>query len=205
MIKNPLRWKRRARQAEREAAAEVARSCFAQHLADHPDWTPGEAAWQVAAWSIVTAGRSDAWTVAALEALRRQYFEERDTKIVLAGGQGGRSDQARVINLTPHMVVVLGEDGGVVAEYPASGTVARLTETTQAGKPVGGVPWTEVALGGIEGLPEPQADVVYLVSMPLAMGAKAAGLTRRDLVYPSGQNDQPFASRHQPTVHAEPA
>jgi hypothetical protein len=95
------------------------------------------------------------------------------------------------VNLTPHPIVVFAEDGSVLADIPASGTVARLAETVTEVGVIGNFPLTVVALGDIEGLPEDTADLLatYVVSMPLAMRAAAVGRYRHrgDIVYPFGQ------------------
>ncbi len=100
-----------------------------------------------------------------------------------------------IINLTPHDVVIY-EDGVLMLTIAKSGTVARLTETVRYldGKLSADSPYAsgwgmtaEVTLGGAEGLPEPARNTTYIVSMPLAMGLKAAGIDRPDVVYPFGQ------------------
>jgi len=93
-----------------------------------------------------------------------------------------------IVNLTPHPVVVVGDEGQTIAEFPPSGTVARLSESaTPDGATPSGIPLTNVALGEIIGLPGQVTSTLYIVSMPLLMGAIAAEVTRSDLVYPYGQ------------------
>ena len=90
------------------------------------------------------------------------------------------------VNLTPHAVTVIGEDGVTILNVPTSGTVARLSETATTPSS-DGVPMVVVSLGDVAGLPEPQECVTYIGSMPLLMGMKAAGINRPDVVYPYGQ------------------
>jgi hypothetical protein len=85
------------------------------------------------------------------------------------------------INLTPHPVVIMPECGGYPDTVGVSGTIARIVETTAAD----GV--TVVELGEVVGLPDPDPDVICIVSMPLAMALAAKGIDRRDVVYPYGQ------------------
>lgn len=92
-----------------------------------------------------------------------------------------------LVNLTPHPVVIIANDGTVIADIPPSGNVARLAETAVPDGTRGGIPMTRVSLGTIEGLSPAWRDTLHIVSMPLLMGARAAGVTRTDLVYPFGQ------------------
>jgi hypothetical protein len=87
------------------------------------------------------------------------------------------------VNLTPHAVVIRDHDD-ITTVYEGSGAVARITETA-TGEPS---PDTHrrvtVQLGALDGLPDPQDGVVYIVSMPAAMALAAAGDKRTDVVYP---------------------
>jgi hypothetical protein len=82
-----------------------------------------------------------------------------------------------VINLTPHPLTIERTDG-TVASIPATGSVARLSVTREA-RPtikttVGEFAVSAPKLGEIEGLPEPQAGKVYIVSALVADAAKRA-------------------------------
>jgi len=92
-----------------------------------------------------------------------------------------------LVNLTPHAVIVLDENGEVIVCIQASGTIARLVETVAEAPEVLGVPGVTVALGPIDGLPDQVDGTTYVVSMPLLMGMRAAGIDRPDCVYPFGQ------------------
>jgi hypothetical protein len=94
------------------------------------------------------------------------------------------------VNLTPHTVTVYANGTGQPATHdiPASGTIARIGEITHTARVDGmDIPITDVILSKVLGLPEPQDGVVYIGSMPLLMGMKAAGLDRQDVYYPYGQ------------------
>lgn len=91
----------------------------------------------------------------------------------------------RLINLTPHDITIV-QEGKPSITIPASGQVARVAETI---KPVGLIdtPEGEVVLrhhyyGEIEGLPEPQPDTMFIVSLLVAQAAPY----RTDVVSPSG-------------------
>lgn len=92
------------------------------------------------------------------------------------------------VNLTPHAVNVIAEDGTQILAVPPSGTVARIAETAiPVHKAADGTQRVHVTLGSVEGLPDRQVGVTLIGSMPLLMAMAAAGLHRRDLVYPYGQ------------------
>lgn len=91
-----------------------------------------------------------------------------------------------VINLTPHTVRVLSDDGPH-AVFPATGAVARVREE------IGGTTWVTAAEGRVpiqdlryadtvDDLPDPQPGVLYLVSR-----VTAAAVDRADLVFPQGE------------------
>jgi len=68
-----------------------------------------------------------------------------------------------LINLTPHELKIHGGEG--VVSLPPSGQIARCSVTCS---PVGehdGVPLSRSETGAVEGLPEPQDGVIYVVSM----------------------------------------
>lgn len=90
----------------------------------------------------------------------------------------------RVVNLTPHTVVVRPHDGGC-AQIPPSGGVARVTSVRrhvrelQLGDVV--VPIAQEQLGDVVELPSPQVDTALIVSRAVA----AAAPHRTDLLVPT--------------------
>jgi len=85
----------------------------------------------------------------------------------------------RVINLTPHNINVVGEDGQVVQTFPASGDLARCQVSREQVGEINGIPVNRTVFGDVTGLPEQQEGVVYVVS---ALVAQAAG--RDDVLIP---------------------
>lgn len=87
----------------------------------------------------------------------------------------------KVVNLTPHPLTLVGNNGTL--NVPASGQIARLAVTRQplAAITVDGVELSvnRPTLGDVTGLPDPQPGVVYVVS---ALVAEAAG--RLDVMSP---------------------
>lgn len=86
----------------------------------------------------------------------------------------------KLINLTPHAVVLVLPDGGTRAVEP-SGSVARCAmETVQFGEAFG-VPLRRASYGEVSGLPAPEEGVVYIVSALV----RAAVPARGDVASPS--------------------
>lgn len=85
----------------------------------------------------------------------------------------------KIVNLTPHDVHVL-VDEGVVRIIPKTGKVARVKQTTRPAGKLDGIALVETESGALEGLPRPRPGVVYLVSQVLAQAARS----RTDLVFP---------------------
>jgi hypothetical protein len=83
------------------------------------------------------------------------------------------------INLTPHEINLYTEEG--VKTFPSAG-YARVATTEQFRESLGGAPVYAVEYGDIEGLPEPQDDTVFVVSL---MVLQALGGTRPDVVAPN--------------------
>lgn len=93
------------------------------------------------------------------------------------GGPG--KEEEMLVNLTPHAISVLGEDGEVLMLSP-SGQVARVTSScTQVGA-LDGVPVVKTEYGTVENLPAPEAGKVFVVSVLVAQ--QCAG--REDVVSP---------------------
>lgn len=85
----------------------------------------------------------------------------------------------QIINLTPHTIKVVDVNNQVIREYPASGIVARAATIAEAVGEVDGIAVKHTAFGEVQGLPEPQDGVIYLVSMVVAQAVK-----RLDIIAP---------------------
>lgn len=70
------------------------------------------------------------------------------------------------VNLTPHEVCFVTESGNVVV--PASGTLARVSTSNETIDNIDGIPVKKTVYGEVEGLPNPEANTVYLVSSLVA-------------------------------------
>ena len=106
----------------------------------------------------------------------------------------------RLINLTPHEVVV--EADGVRCTFPSEGN-ARVAVTQSPhgsvcvdqcftiqggdGRSMANIPLFSNLYGAIEGLPEPQPNVLYIVSLMVINALRAEspdGLIRGDVISP---------------------
>ena len=94
----------------------------------------------------------------------------------------------RLINLTPHEITVVGEDGEPIATFPPSGKVARVQQNAEKIK--------EVEIRGVKidvvrteyseiiDLPEKRENTVFLVSVLVLQALKQRGIERNDVVAP---------------------
>ncbi len=87
-----------------------------------------------------------------------------------------------IINLTPHEVVVVNSDREVIRRFPASGSLARVTTSTEVVGDIDDIPITKTSFSEVYGLPEAEEGTVYIVS--LAVAQRATG--RTDLFVPNG-------------------
>ena len=75
---------------------------------------------------------------------------------------------ANIINLTPHTVNFVAENGEEILAVAASGELARVSSETVTIGEVDGIPITTTSYGEVEGLPEPRANTIYIVSALVA-------------------------------------
>lgn len=85
----------------------------------------------------------------------------------------------KVVNLTPHEVVVVLENGEKVT-FPPSGVVARVATNEEQLRTVYRVPVVKREWGQLENVPEPEEGVFYLVSSVVFEAAQG----RKDLLVP---------------------
>ena len=91
----------------------------------------------------------------------------------------------RLINLTPHPVTIVNEDGAIIATYPSEGE-ARIAQSNAPCGVLDRVPICKVTYGEAIGLPEPQPDTGYIVSYITIAQLKLSGArTVDDLYYPT--------------------
>ena len=80
----------------------------------------------------------------------------------------------RVVNLTPHEVTVLADDGTAVVSYTTSGRVARVSTRYRATSQVSpGVDCGLLLYGGAADLPEREPGTMLLVSLLVKLATPA--------------------------------
>jgi hypothetical protein len=103
-----------------------------------------------------------------------------------------------LINATPHSITLVSRRGveqdskkqflakaeavEILREIPPSGIIARVSMVNSPAGEIDGIPIESVIYGEIEGLPEPQEGVYYIVSGLVA--AAAAKIGRVDCLAP---------------------
>ena len=91
----------------------------------------------------------------------------------------------KIINLTPHSITFVSDDGTPIMTVPASGAVARVSSKTVVMGLVDvgeiQIPITGTTYGEIEGLPSPQDGIIYVVSSLVAQRCS----NRQDIFIPN--------------------
>ena len=85
----------------------------------------------------------------------------------------GVTDMFNIINLTPHPVTILTEEDTIIIE--PSGVIPRLDEVWEESIPIDGIPTFTKSFGGIENMPKPEENTVYIVSALVALALKHRG------------------------------
>lgn len=91
---------------------------------------------------------------------------------------------AKIVNLTPHVVSIVNEDGTVRATLPSEG-VARASQTAERVGELDGIELVSMKFGEPEDLPEFKEGTYYVVSIITANAAKAVGRRVDDLLITS--------------------
>lgn len=86
----------------------------------------------------------------------------------------------KIVNLTPHDVVIFDDKGEVIKTYPKSGKVARIQDSVTIKGDIDGVPVGSITYGDAIDLPKPQDGVYYIVSLVV----RQALPHRKDLISP---------------------
>lgn len=86
---------------------------------------------------------------------------------------------SKIVNLTPHTVKVVNSDNQIIREYPSQG-VARVATTAEVIDEVDGISVVRTKFGEIVGLPDPDGESIFIVSM--VVGQAVSG--RSDVICP---------------------
>jgi len=63
--------------------------------------------------------------------------------------------EIELVNLTPHEITIVGEDGEVKTVIPPSGKVARVKTVQEKVDEINGIPIVRTKFGAVEGVPAP--------------------------------------------------
>lgn len=85
------------------------------------------------------------------------------------------------INLTPHDITVLDQNGNVMMSIPVSGIVARVTMSEHVTVIVGGIPLVTIEPGVPQNIPAPHKGIYYIVSRAVQESLPY----RKDLLVPA--------------------
>lgn len=88
----------------------------------------------------------------------------------------------KFINLTPHEITVVNDNGKKILHLPPGGAVARVAATYEKVGELDGIPLVRTTFGEIEGLPQPSEGVIFITSSVVAQAAAYQG--RKDVVSP---------------------
>ena len=89
-----------------------------------------------------------------------------------------KTSTQKIINLTPHAIHFPNRSPSITFE--PSGLVARCEESTFVDSKFAGIPLVITRYGEVENLPEPEENVLYIVSMLVRL----ASLDRKDIASP---------------------
>ena len=74
----------------------------------------------------------------------------------------------KMINLTPHSISFIDENGNIIVTIEPSGSLARVSVSKEVVGSLDGIPIKQSTFGEVEGLPGPEDDTIYLVSSIVA-------------------------------------
>jgi len=94
-------------------------------------------------------------------------------------------ERIKLVNLTPHEVVILNDQNDILLRVPPSGMIARVDATEELVAEINGIPVYKVSYGNIQGLPEPEPNTVFIVSTLILAALKEKGIDRKDVVAPN--------------------
>jgi hypothetical protein len=70
-----------------------------------------------------------------------------------------------IINLTPHNFTLCNDAGEVIRVIPPTTPAARVSSVSAVTGDCDGIPVTKTTFGHVEGLPDPQQETIYIVSL----------------------------------------
>ena len=95
-----------------------------------------------------------------------------------------------IVNLTPHTITLLDSNDQSILLIASSGVARVSAKTTVIGYyflKATEIPRTHTVYGQIEGLPDPENGIIYIVSGMVKSALAAQGIVRNDVVVPGNQ------------------
>ncbi len=95
-----------------------------------------------------------------------------------------------IVNLTPHTITLLDSNDQSILLIASSGVARVSAQTTVIGYyflKETKIPRTHTVYGQIEGLPDPEHGIIYIVSGMVKSALVAQGIVRNDVVVPGNQ------------------
>ena len=89
-------------------------------------------------------------------------------------------ENVKIVNMTPHTVNMVSEDGTKIADFVSEGEIRLTQESKQIGT-INGVPLTQTFFGDVQGLPEEKEGTFYIVSRLVLTACP----NRKDLLVPN--------------------
>lgn len=86
-----------------------------------------------------------------------------------------------IINLTPHPINIIDEEGNIIKVFESAGAARATQEDVEIGM-LEGIPIIETTFGKIVDLPEYSQGTYYIVSAITAKAASLSGRSTRDLL-----------------------
>ena len=84
-------------------------------------------------------------------------------------------------NLTPHDINIIAEDGTIIATFPSEGVARASQQSVKVGE-INGIELVSMKFGETVDLPDPEDDVMLVVSVITINAAKAQGRVTSDLL-----------------------
>ncbi len=103
------------------------------------------------------------------------------------------------INLTPHAINIVDEQGNIVRTFAPIGTVARCDSREERQPDIDGTPIVRQKFGAIEGLPPAKKGIAYIVSMVVGNAVANGTASPRSDIY--GPNTSPGAVKRNAEGH----
>lgn len=95
-----------------------------------------------------------------------------------------------IVNLTTHIITLLDSNDQSILLIASSGVARVSAQTTVIGYyflKATKIPRTHTVYGQIEGLPDPEHGIIYIVSGMVKSALAAQGIVRNDVVVPGNQ------------------